>query len=290
MTLLFPDDLKNVKNIELFKGSHFVFANYIQNSSSFNQAVAVNMNCLVLVKKGFKIVHTKYKDYRLEEGEALFLKADNHIFSNIKVENEAYEAVLLFFDNEILLDFANKHKEKLYLNENFENFEIFALKNSSFLSSILNSFEEYLRHFNKDSLLKHKLEELFLYILLENKVVFTAFLRALMQEFELDLSTIFSYYDKTYLTVADMANSVNMDNASFTRKFKTVFKKAPKQYLDDKRFERAVFLLEYSSKNISEICLECGFSSLSWFIERFKKKFNLTPKQYQKSKNLYFSA
>ena len=61
MTLLFPDDLKNVKNIELFKGSHFVFANYIQNSSSFNQAVTVNMNCLVLVKKGFKIVHTKHR-------------------------------------------------------------------------------------------------------------------------------------------------------------------------------------------------------------------------------------
>ena len=50
------------------------------------------------------------------------------------------------------------------------------------------------------------------------------------------------------------------------------------------------FFLNYLSsinKNINQICQECGFSS-SWFIERFKKKYQLTPKQYQKSKNLYF--
>ncbi|TLE15051.1 AraC family transcriptional regulator [Helicobacter apodemus] len=40
---------------------------------------------------------------------------------------------------------------------------------------------------------------------------------------------------------------------------------------------------------MNEICRECGFASTSWFVTRFKEAFGETPKQYQKSKNLYFS-
>ncbi|EAH9714294.1 helix-turn-helix transcriptional regulator, partial [Campylobacter jejuni] len=46
--------------------------------------------------------------------------------------------------------------------------------------------------------------------------------------------------------------------------------------------------LKFSKKNINEIANECAFSSVAWFIERFKEKYEQTPKQYQKTKNLYF--
>ncbi len=48
------------------------------------------------------------------------------------------------------------------------------------------------------------------------------------------------------------------------------------------------FYLNFLKKNINEIANECAFSSVAWFIERFKEKYEQTPKQYQKTKNLYF--
>ncbi|WP_300702465.1 AraC family transcriptional regulator [uncultured Campylobacter sp.] len=285
---VFPDDLSGIKNVSLFKRNNFVFAKYIQEKSGFFQKVKTNMHCFVLVKNGSKIVHSQNGDYELKTGDALFLKADKHIFSNIKTHKRVYEAILLFFDNNILLNFAKSHKDKLEQCE--AKFDIFKIERNDFLNSIINSFEIYIDNFLNDILLLHKIEELFLYVLLRNKLVFSSFLMDIVREFEMDLNTIFTCCDSSFATVADMANSVNMDNATFTRKFRTIFDKSPKNWLDDKRFEKALFLLEYTPKNINEICSDCGFSSVSWFIERFKKRFNTTPKQYQKSKNLYFLA
>ena len=283
---ILPKDIKNTKNLKIFEKENFVFAKYRQEKSSFFQAVKTTMHCFVLVKNGSKVVHNKDKDYRLEKGDALFIKADNHMVSNIKTENSAYEADLFFFDNEILINFAKTHREKLKTSE--EKFEIFKIEKNELLSSIIQSFELYMHKDLSDILLRHKIEELFLYILLKYEGIFSSFLNDIVREFEMDLNSIFKCHDSSFASVADMANSVNMDNASFTRKFKNIFDKSPKNWLDDKRFEKALFLLEYSPKNINEICTDCGFSSTSWFIERFKKKFNTTPKQYQKSKNLYF--
>ena len=86
-----------------------------------------------------------------------------------------------------------------------------------------------------------------------------------------------------------MAECAKTDQATFSRKFKQAFGLSPKHWLDERRFEKAKFLLEFSNKNINEICAECGFGSPSWFIERFKTRYHCTPKHYQKSKNLYFS-
>ncbi len=51
-----------------------------------------------------------------------------------------------------------------------------------------------------------------------------------------------------------------------------------------KRLQKAKILLKFSKKNINEIANECAFSSVAWFIERFKEKYEQTPKQYQKNK------
>ncbi|CDF65346.1 hypothetical protein CFVI02298_03075 [Campylobacter fetus subsp. venerealis cfvi02/298] len=65
-----------------------------------------------------------------------------------------------------------------------------------------------------------------------------------------------------------------MDMSGFSRKFKTLFKISPKEWIDNKRFDLALYLIKNSDKNINQICLECGFSSPAWFIARFKR--NLT--------------
>ena len=50
-----------------------------------------------------------------------------------------------------------------------------------------------------------------------------------------------------------------------------------------KALKKAKKLLIKKELNVTEICYECDFNSLSWFIKSFKKEFGITPKQYQQN-------
>ncbi len=288
---VFPLDLKTAKNMICLETPHYFLAKYTQSKSDFSQQVYMQMHCLVVVLKGHKIIHTQKNDFTIRSGEGLFLKSDTHIISNITSDNGNYEALLLFFDNTGILDFIHKHKEYLDTSLKYKNFDNLFLRSSSMLTTIAKSFELYLKESYRQKIalfVSHKFEELFLYLSVEYANVFRKFMQDILQGFKLDIRLAFDYVDKEFLNVSQMAEFAKIDCATLSRKFKQTFGISPKHWLDERRFEKARFLLEYSGKNINEICNDCGFSSPSWFIERFKKKYSLTPKQYQKSKNLYF--
>ena len=54
------------------------------------------------------------------------------------------------------------------------------------------------------------------------------------------------------------------------------------EYLNDARLNYAVGLLQNTSKTVSDIALELGFSSVSYFNVIFKKRFGATPKEMRK--------
>ena len=55
------------------------------------------------------------------------------------------------------------------------------------------------------------------------------------------------------------------------------------EYLNLQRLEwSAKQLLEESTKNISEIALNCGFQTLAYFNRQFKKHYGISPSQYRK--------
>ena len=58
------------------------------------------------------------------------------------------------------------------------------------------------------------------------------------------------------------------------------------QYLSMKKMERAAILLRETEKSLSEICADVGFASLSHFIQKFKKYYGVTPKEYQRISNM----
>lgn len=67
------------------------------------------------------------------------------------------------------------------------------------------------------------------------------------------------------------------------RLFMQVLQTTPYEYLINYRIKKSLELLGKEKTIISQIALEVGFNDVSHFIQSFKKRMSITPKQqYQK--------
>lgn len=87
-------------------------------------------------------------------------------------------------------------------------------------------------------------------------------------------------YSKT-LKLADLAGIVGMTPVAFSRFFRQRTGRTLSDYIVDIRLGFAARMLVDSSKNISEICYECGFNNLSNFNRTFKAKRGFTPRDFR---------
>jgi len=93
------------------------------------------------------------------------------------------------------------------------------------------------------------------------------------------------YINQNYflpITLDDICREVHMSKYHFSRKFKDTVGITAMQYLLKTRIASAKCFLADDNKCISEISEECGFSSLSYFCQIFKKHTNTSPSTYRK--------
>lgn len=85
------------------------------------------------------------------------------------------------------------------------------------------------------------------------------------------------------ITLDEVALKYNMSKSHFSKKFKAVTGCGFKEYLISVRLKEACRLLIDTSKSITEIALDCGFSDSNYFGDAFKKVKGMSPKQYRKN-------
>ena len=74
---------------------------------------------------------------------------------------------------------------------------------------------------------------------------------------------------------------VGMSPVAFSRFFRIRTNRTLSEYIADIRLGFAARLLVDTTKNISEICYECGFNNLSNFNRTFKAKRGSTPREFR---------
>lgn len=84
------------------------------------------------------------------------------------------------------------------------------------------------------------------------------------------------------LTIANLATQVGLSEYHFAHMFKQSTGLAPHQYVLQKRLEKSHHLALHSGKELTEIALDCGFSSASHFSARFKQHYGYAPSQLRK--------
>jgi len=79
--------------------------------------------------------------------------------------------------------------------------------------------------------------------------------------------------------ISEYAALCGMSEVNFRRLFHKYTGKSPIQHRNDIRLENARIMLQSGLYNVSEAAEACGFSSLSFFIRLYKKKYGYTPKK-----------
>ncbi len=83
------------------------------------------------------------------------------------------------------------------------------------------------------------------------------------------------------ITLATMAQQAKMPVGVFITAFRAAFHTTPYQYLLDRRFERAKFLLRNTTRPVADISAAVGFSSPGHFSTAFRHRIGVSPRAYR---------
>ena len=84
------------------------------------------------------------------------------------------------------------------------------------------------------------------------------------------------------LSIVQVATQVYLNPVYFGRVFKNTFQMTFKQYLLQRRMEKAKELLEDGKTSIGNICEQVGISNPSYFSHLFKQYTGKLPSEYKK--------
>jgi AraC family transcriptional regulator len=81
-------------------------------------------------------------------------------------------------------------------------------------------------------------------------------------------------------SVADLAACLHLSIPHFERMFRATVYRPPYRYVLECRLERARLLLAHSRLSLTEVALQCGFSSQSHFTAHFTRHVGISPARF----------
>lgn len=90
----------------------------------------------------------------------------------------------------------------------------------------------------------------------------------------------------TDFNIESLAETMNMSQNTFYRKFKSLTGLTPVEFVRDMRLQRGKQLLDAGGNNVSEVAYMVGFSNPKYFGTCFKEKYHMSPSDYLKAKTL----
>lgn len=85
------------------------------------------------------------------------------------------------------------------------------------------------------------------------------------------------------LKITELADISGLSLSQLNRQFKAIFNITPQQYIQKKRLEHAIELLE-EDYSITEISSKCAYADHSAFCRKFKEMTTMTPSQFKRAR------
>lgn len=269
-----PDELNldNSQSVQVF--------DYHSSKEISKQQIILNQNTFSFLTEGTKEVVFDNSALSIDNSKFLIMKS-GHCLMTEKLSNiKNYRSVLLFFTNETLLKFIRKSEiGKIEVNK-YKS--VYSFKYDDFLQRFVNSLLD-ISKLSKDiqkKLLEVKFEEIMLYL---TEINGTEFLYSLTEKSSDSTQKFIQTIENNQfnkLTLKELAFLCNMSVSTFKREFEKHYSESPIKWFQNKRLEYAHHLLNQEQKKSSEIYFEVGYESLSSFIQAYKSKYGITPKQH----------
>jgi transcriptional regulator GlxA family with amidase domain len=96
-----------------------------------------------------------------------------------------------------------------------------------------------------------------------------------------------SYFKNNYnenITLTSLSKAMMLSPSEINKLFRLYLHESPMHYLIDYRLDKAADALKTTDQSVEEIAFSCGYSSPSFFIRSFKRKYQKTPFAYRQSK------
>jgi AraC-like DNA-binding protein len=240
----------------------------------------VSTHAITLVLKGLLQVETDTgAKTQVKANQMIFLPKGLYQISDIIPDHDTFEAVVFFFDDEVISNFVSANnlqpsKEKCVAYKIMD----YTPEIRAFTQSVLQIYKN--KPMAGRKLTRLKLQEL-LHILSFSPV--NCLLNALATLNNKERRNIKAFMNANFakpLSIEDYAYLTGRSLSSFRRDFIQQFGISPKQWLIEKRLEKAHGILERSHTNVSQVALEVGYENFSHFIKAFHKKYGTPPKQF----------
>jgi AraC-like DNA-binding protein len=280
LTYIVPNFFIENKNNNLRKIDNLFCLNYITKQKSDFISVRTTMHCLIILLDGSKIIHYKNTDINVNSSEICFLTQNNYFMSEKIITNSSYKSIIIYFDDKFIFDLIQKYKIKI---TSIQGKNIIKLNYSLdiLLKSNIYLFRDYINKKLDNNFLKLKIEEIFLHFLRINKNLFSSFMYSITSTSQDRNKFILESNIDLIQTLEHMCNITRLTQNQLRRYIKKEYNLTPKVWIDTKRLEKATLMLKNTNKTITDISTECGYSTVSWFISQFKKRYNQTPKEFR---------
>jgi AraC family transcriptional regulator, exoenzyme S synthesis regulatory protein ExsA len=271
-----PKDLKlsSKEGIQLY--------NYQRSQDIQKTKIHLSQNTISFLRKGTKEVIGDDETVQITNQHFVLMKSGNCLMTeNVSQSFNIYHSVLLFFSDEEVLKFLEKHKLNLNKSERKRSFQIFEYDN--FIQSFVNSLEQTLglTKTMQSKILKNKFEEIMLYLVHKNGLDFLNILATKIDDKIIRLTAIVENNKLNRLNLEELAFLSNMSISTFKREFVKLYDKTPMKWFSEQRLNHVALLLKTQNNRPIELYEEAGYENLSNFVQAFKKNFGMTPKQYQ---------
>ena len=246
---------------------------------------------IVLVQEGALEINIDLEIFQAHEGDIVLLKPCTlHGFKQLESYHAIYHTILFqmnILNNNVsdacAMKYFNPFLENRYaylkvISRNAEGSE----KIRSCLESLLQSYKTKNDFYELE--IKSQLFHLF-YLLFtsafEKKNTVSGVRSDTVHHVKLILDYISEHYMET-ITIEELAEMLHFSPQYFMRFFKKYTGVTCLDYINDYRLNTAAKLLLETDKAISNIAEEVGLGNVSYFNRLFKRKYEMTPREYRK--------
>jgi len=272
-----PDEL----NLE--KSQSVQVFDYRSSQEIAKQQIILNQNTFSFLTEGTKEVVFDNSALSIDNSKFIIMKSGHCLMTEKLSDIRNYRSVLLFFTSETLLKFIRKTELNKVGSTEYKS--VYSFGYDEFIQRFVNSLLD-ISKLSKDiqkKLLEVKFEEIMLYLVEIYGTKFLYSLTANSNDITQKFIRTIESNQLSKLTLKELAFLCGMSVSTFKREFEKHYPESPIKWFQNKRLEHAHYLLNQEQKSSSEIYFEVGYENLSSFIQAYKSKYGITPKQHYKN-------